>query len=75
MKRIILSAILATALLAPAIATAQQSSQPERSNRAGEVRGKERADQVRNMNSDKRDAKGVSKDTKEKAKEKKGAAK
>lgn len=71
MKRIILSAILATALLAPAIATAQQPSQPERANRAGEVRGKERADQVRNMNSDKRDAKGASKD----AKEKKGAAK
>ncbi|MBL8833005.1 MAG: hypothetical protein JNL71_11495 [Rhodospirillales bacterium] len=71
MKRIVLSAVLATALLAPAIAAAQQPSQPERSNKAGEVRGKERADQVRGMNADKRDAKGASKA----AKEKKGAAK
>lgn len=71
MIRALISAVLAAALLAPAIGAAQQPAQPERSNRAGEVRGKERADKVRNMNTEKRDAKGASKD----AKEKKGSAK
>jgi len=45
-------------LLSAGAAFAQQPSTPERSNKAGEVRGKERADQVKGMNDKRRNAAG-----------------
>jgi len=65
---------VAAALVLPISAGAQQSAPPDRSNRGGEVRGKERAEQVRGANSDKRDARSSAKEEGKGAKER-GAGK
>jgi hypothetical protein len=55
MRRILtIAAAGSLLLLSSAAAFAQQPATPERSNKAGEVRGKERADQVKGQNEQRR---------------------
>ncbi len=51
--RRILAIAGAVLLLSAGVVSAQQPAKPERSNKAGEVRGKERADQVKGMKTEK----------------------
>ena len=50
MKKTAIAAIAAAMFLSSGLAGAQQPAKPERDNKSGEVRGRERADQVKQLN-------------------------
>ncbi|MCA3262565.1 MAG: hypothetical protein ING44_11540 [Telmatospirillum sp.] len=53
MKKIAIVTVAAAIFLSVGSAGAQQAAKPERDNKSGEVRGRERADQVKQLNDQK----------------------
>ena len=62
MKKIFIAALAAIFVISAASVEAQQPPKQERSNKSGEIRGKDRADQVKQLN-DQKPSKGDTKKT------------